>query len=86
MVIIKNMTDTPNNNNTNNSKYILHLDCEHRHVVNASFLTKPVKRDLQGSSYYLCNLCMRRDPGSCSIDPVHKALDIWQMPPPPSSK
>jgi hypothetical protein len=73
---IMTMMKKKTNNSNKDQKYFIHLDCGHKHIVDASFVVKPAKHDLQGNRYYLCRDCYTRDRGSCSIHPVHEAWDI----------
>ncbi|MDP8889127.1 MAG: hypothetical protein M3M89_05810 [Thermoproteota archaeon] len=63
------------------------LDCHHSHIVLASKLAKPARRDAHTRTpMFLCESCMRRERGTCSIDPVHKVVGVTAIPPTRSSR
>jgi hypothetical protein len=57
-------------------RFLVWLDCDHKHVLSAAEFAKPARHDLHGNRYYLCRDCYTRKDGACSIDPVHKLLDM----------
>ncbi len=91
-----NYTSNDNDNNDNGERreivdkimdnkpeprFLVTLDCLHEHVMDAKTVARPVKvSPIDGTSYFLCRDCYTRKDESCSINPVHRAMNIKLIP------
>jgi hypothetical protein len=75
----------------NNKKFGILLNCGHNLLVDAAFLSRPVRHDfMTKETFYVCPKCYAPDnprkwresgPSECSMNPVHSLVNIVPIPP-----